>query len=306
MESKPARRSNVGHVEMRHVVQGSIVRDYRLYRPTTVSRRPGVVILLHGATGSGEEMARLTGFDRQSDRIGWIAAYLDAHNPGPNGGWDAHACCAQPGVDDLAFVRRVIDIITTEEAVDPARVSIAGFSRGGMMAYRLGCELADRVSAIAVVAGNMADRFGSVAGVRCWPSRPVSVLVVHGTGDRNVPAEGGPGPDELRYFSERPDLGVGVEDVIHYAPLEQVLRHWRQVNNCSVVEALVDAPPVTTRRWDGPAGVCVESWLIAGGTHTWPGPSHPSGSADASLDASRIIADFFLNHPRAASSGGPI
>jgi poly(3-hydroxybutyrate) depolymerase len=72
-----------GTAEVVRVHQGVLDRHARIYRPATPSRRPGLVILLHGAVGSGEQMARLTNFDAQADRLGWIAAYPDAHNPGP-------------------------------------------------------------------------------------------------------------------------------------------------------------------------------------------------------------------------------
>ena len=36
--------------------------------------------------------------------------------------------------------------------VDPARIAATGLSNGGFMAYRIGCDLADRVAAIAPVA----------------------------------------------------------------------------------------------------------------------------------------------------------
>jgi polyhydroxybutyrate depolymerase len=287
-----------GTAEVVRVHQGVLDRHARIYRPATPSRRPGLVILLHGAVGSGEQMARLTNFDAQADRLGWIAAYPDAHNPGPIGGWDAHACCAQAGVNDVEFIRHVIDATTRSDAVDPSRVYIAGFSRGGMMAYRLGCELADRVAAIAAVAGNMSDRHGNIDAVRCRPAALVSLLAIHGTEDRNVPIEGGAGPDELAYFKERPGLRVSEDDLTTYASLSDVVAFWRRVNHCSDTEEIERSPLSATGRWRGPDGVCVEVLRIAGGTHVWPGPSHSQGSPDACVDASEVIADFFVRHPR--------
>ena len=287
-----------GTAQVVRVHQGVLDRHARIYRPATTSHRPGLVILLHGAVGSGEQMARLTNFDAQADRLGWIAAYPDAHNPGPIGGWDAHACCAQAGVNDVEFIRHVIDATTRSDAVDPSRVYIAGFSRGGMMAYRLGCELADRVAAIAAVAGNMSDRHGNIDAVGCRPAALVSLLAIHGTEDRNVPIEGGAGPDELAYFKERPGLRVSEGDLTTYASLSDVVAFWRRVNHCSDTEEIERSPLSATGRWRGPDGVCVEVLRIAGGTHVWPGPSHSQGSPDACVDASEVIAHFFVRHPR--------
>jgi len=287
-----------GAAEVLRLQQAHLVRTSRIYRPAALSQAPGLVILLHGAVGSGEEMAQLTGFDAHVDRLGWIAAYPDAHNPGPNGGWGAHACCAQPGVDDVAFIRDLIDAVTTSYAIDRLHVYVAGFSRGGMMAYRLGCELADRVAAIAVVAGNMSDRHGSIDALRCRPVAPVSLLAIHGTEDRNVPLAGGVGPDEMAYFNEHPELKVVEDDLISYAPLTDVVAHWRRVNRCTETETLESSTSSTIQRWRGPGGVSVELLSIIGGTHVWPGPAQSSGSPDASVEASELIADFFIRHPR--------
>src|SRR5208282_5865388 len=55
--------------------------------------------------------------------------------------------------------------------------------------YRLACELADRVAAIAPVEG--------AQDLECRPSAPVSVLVFHGTADLLVPYNGGTTPFQL-------------------------------------------------------------------------------------------------------------
>ncbi|TME53086.1 MAG: polyhydroxybutyrate depolymerase, partial [Chloroflexi bacterium] len=55
-----------------------ITRTCRVHRPVRLSSRPGLVVLLHGAVGSGAEFAEDTGFDGEADRLGWVAAYPDA------------------------------------------------------------------------------------------------------------------------------------------------------------------------------------------------------------------------------------
>ncbi len=71
-----------------------------------------------------------------------------------------------------------------EGSVDPGRVFVTGVSNGAMLAYRYACEEAERVQAIASVAG-------SVTVEDCRPSRPVSVLELRGSADPLVPFEGG-------------------------------------------------------------------------------------------------------------------
>jgi poly(3-hydroxybutyrate) depolymerase len=63
-------------------------------------------------------------------------------------------------------------------------VWVVGHSNGGMMAYRLACELSTRVTAIGVAAGALVID-------TCAPVRPVSALHVHGELDTVVPLTGG-------------------------------------------------------------------------------------------------------------------
>lgn len=153
--------------------QHSIVRTSRVYRPSRRSASSRLALVLRGAIGSAEEIAGVTCFDQQAERLNWVVAYPEAHNQGVMGGWDTYACCRQPGVDDVGFIAALIDELARSDGIDPERVCVAGFSRGGMMAYRLGCELADRLVAIAAVAGNMAsERVASrSAGVPAGRSR---------------------------------------------------------------------------------------------------------------------------------------
>lgn len=270
-------------VTTRAIRHGGLDRSYRLFHPAKPQARPGLVFLLHGAIGTGAEMARLSRFDDQAEKLGWIAVYPDAHQPGPSGGWSTFG--TPWPIDDVGFVSAILEDVASLEELDERRVFAAGFSRGGMLAHRLGYELGHKIAAIASVAGNAGDMRGQLPPPLRSPSLPVSVLVMHGTNDRNVPIEGGVSPD----YPEQ----------IAYAPLSDVLRWWRDLNGCSTPEAVRREGPATVRAWQCPGEIAVELWVIEGGTHAWPGPHCPGGSSDRSVDASRTIADFFFSHPRA-------
>jgi len=255
-------------VQRLDVKHAGVTRTCRIYRPEHLAAPTGLVVMLHPATGSGEEFARLTGFDQQAQRLGWVAAYPDAWNPGPSGGWDTYACCPNE-YDDVGFIADLIARIVGDQSLDPSRVFVAGFSRGGMMAHRVGCELSLHVAGIAAVAGNMADPSGSTEAVPCGPGRPVAVLIIHGSDDRNVPIEGGASPD---YPEQLP-----------YAPLSDVVSRWRAENQCTETAPVRQEGNVAIRRWNGDAPV--ELRLVIGGGHEWfPG-------------AGETIADFFAANP---------
>jgi polyhydroxybutyrate depolymerase len=270
---------------------GQLTRTFRLYRPAGMGRRPGLVFVLHGTVGSGIDAEGFTSFNRCADRLKWIVAYPDAHNPGIGGGWRTFATDAQStSVDDVAFAAAIVRRLESEDGVDPDRIYVAGWSRGAMMAHRLGCELSEMLAGIATVAGNLATPSGSIVDIPRKPSKPVPVMVVHGTSDRVVPIEGGPSPKYPQFNS--------------YAPLSDVLSAWRSWNECNSREVVSESGPVTIRTWRSDSGCTVELRLITGGTHTWPGPPrHSPPDPDGYLDASNVIADFFAVHPRMRTEG---
>jgi polyhydroxybutyrate depolymerase len=275
-------RQATGHVTIESLPEGGMSRHFRVFRPASALKHPGLVIVLHGADGSGLQIERQSGFDGQADRLGWIAVYPDGYADG----WNPFGCCHHPGVDDVAFVADIIDHLVTTDAVDPYRVYVTGISRGGMMSYRLACELSSRLAAIAPVAGNMADATGNASNVDCRPDRPVSVLAIHGSDDPEIPIGGG-------------RSRVVVEEV-SYAPLADVITRWRQLDACASFSAVAVEGPVTRTTWGCDQHAEITEFVISGAGHTWPGAPivNPPWGPAATFDASRAIADFFAAHPR--------
>ena len=58
-------------------------------------------------------------------------------------------------VNDLAFLKTMIELVSKRYATDPKKVFVTGFSNGGSMAFRAGVELSEFLSAIAPVAGRL-------------------------------------------------------------------------------------------------------------------------------------------------------
>ncbi|HYW24821.1 MAG TPA: PHB depolymerase family esterase [Terriglobales bacterium] len=284
LDGPTAWRQLNGRVALNTLRQGALTRSYRVYRPAALPSRPGLVVVLHGADGSGQQVERQSGFDAQADRLGWIAVYPD----GVEDGWEPFGCCHHAGADDVAFIAQVVDGLERSDGVDPGRVYVTGISRGGMMAYRLACELSSRVAAIAPIEGNMADSAGSAGAVPCRPDRPVSVLAIHGSDDLEIPIDGG-----------RSKLNL---EEVSYAPLTDVIADWRRLDACGTGDSVTDSGPSTTTEWRCEDASVVETLVIHGGGHTWPGaplanlPWSPGGM----VDASGVVADFFAAHPRGA------
>ena len=171
-------------------------RSYLVHIPKSYdgSKAWPVVLAFHGAGNNGAMMVPYSGLNDKADEAGFIAVY-------PNGTgrvrtfltWNAGNCCgfaSQNKVDDVALVRALLDDLGTVVRVDPKRIYATGMSNGGMMAYRLGSELSDRIAAIAPVAGSMGAK-------TCSPLRPVPVIAFHGTDDDFVPFKGAKGEKSI-------------------------------------------------------------------------------------------------------------
>ena len=142
-----------------------------------------------------------------------------ASPPGTLDVWNAGNCCElaaeiNTNVDDVGFVRAMIDTITQQVCVDPKRIFATGFSNGGMLAHRLACELSDKIAAIAAVSGGIGDvdlrQDAGGDAVPVQPGRQVPVLHIHGTQDACYPFDGGWGPLSLVTFELGPGDGAGV------------------------------------------------------------------------------------------------
>ncbi len=74
--------------------------------------------------------------------------------------WNATAACCNfygSTVDDSTYLTEVIAAVSARYSVDPARVYLAGHSNGAFMSFRMACEHADLIAAIAVLNGAMVN-----------------------------------------------------------------------------------------------------------------------------------------------------
>jgi polyhydroxybutyrate depolymerase len=137
------------------------------------SRAP-LWVLLHGWREAPATMEARVEAGLLAAREGVIVALP----PGRDANWHAGA---QPGEEvaespDIVFLAGMLDRLVEQYPIDPQRIYVGGFSIGAVMTDRIGCQLADRVSAIVVVSGGPWS-------TECDPVRPVSVLIMHGSAD---------------------------------------------------------------------------------------------------------------------------
>jgi len=251
------------------------------------------VLVFHGGGGNAQQMRRMTDMNTTADKHGFIAVYPQG-NPSRIEAmrtWNAGNCCGaaqRTDADDVAYVGALLDDLIATHTIDTRRIYATGMSNGGMLSHRLAAELADRIAAVAPVAGTLGME--TIA-----PSRPVPVLHIHGTKDDFVNFEGGSGHSSIT----RTD----------FRSVASTLKAWRKVNHCTdeaVEEKLPDSADdgmtATRTTWkpaDDSKGAEVVLITIHGGGHTWPG--HPVrfrklGETTMDFDANEVMWQFFKRH----------
>jgi polyhydroxybutyrate depolymerase len=215
-------------------------------------------------------METSTGLSRLSDREGFLVAYPSAY--GSRARWNIAGTSGAP--DDVAFIRQLLDDLARRACVDPRRVFATGVSNGGGMVARLGCDLSDRLAAVAPVAG------GYSTLPPCLPARPVSVLEIHGGADPVVPYTGrGPA---------------------HEGGVREFIENWVARDRCPR-KPVRDVPAMRVRRADWSpcerrTGVAHIKMLDGG--HAWPGGAAliEQRNGRAVLSATQQVWRFFAAH----------
>ena len=170
-------------------INGMQPRTYYLRIPAQYSAATSVPLLLalHSRTMSAKTILTDSQILSSAESLNFIVAGLNGAVHESASSWNAGKCCTNATTyeeNDLLFASTVIDFVTSKYSIDKSRVWVMGHSNGGMMAYRLACDLSEKVTAIAVVTGALVDD-------SCTPTKPVSTLHIHGNLDPTVPFHGG-------------------------------------------------------------------------------------------------------------------
>jgi polyhydroxybutyrate depolymerase len=183
-------RTNDFKPNLRYInVEGMQERSYFFHVPTSYQPGQPVPLLLafHSRTTDGGEILRTSKFLEWAAAMNFIVASVNASSHSNVTSWNAGNCCS-PSTDasenDVLLVSAIIEAVKMNYSIDSERVWAAGHSNGGMMAYRLACDLSDKITAIAVVTGSMVTP-------SCSPAKSVSVIHLHGDLDPTVPIQGG-------------------------------------------------------------------------------------------------------------------
>lgn len=245
-----------------------------------------LVVALHGRGGQGKSQESLTHMTDIADREGFVIAYPDGHRRSWHDARDKGPA-AEDGVDDVAFISALIDHFVAHHSVDPKRVFVTGTSNGGIMTYRVACELADKIAAAGPVIGLMPD----MPSYECKPSRPVPMMIFAGNDDPLIPYEGGDvfGDERGKVMSAHATRAK-----------------WAELNGCEGADVQQTIDPNAddgTRVQEMRHSHCKDGsqvvlFTVEGGGHTWPNgeqylPEAVIGKTTRDIDASEQLWAFF-------------
>jgi len=233
-----------------------------------------LVLGFHGNGGRAEDFGTYSGFSDLAEREGFIAVFPQGMGDIPT--WDTWG---EPENADVQFARDLIRLVAARCSIDRSRIFAVGHSRGGGMADRLACNLADEIAAI-----------GSVSGYYeslnyCSPTRPVAVVAFHGTADSVIPYDGIGNTSEVRsaYFT------IGT-------PIPAWAAAWASRNGCGATSGeILREGSLSGQAWTGcRSGGDVVLYTIQGGGHSWP---ESVGSSTGASSVAAMIWEFLAAHP---------
>jgi len=255
------------------------MREYRVYVPEIYDGTEPVALLfnLHGYGSNNIQQESYGDFRPVADTAGFVIVHpMGLTDDLGTTHWN---CFGTSSVDDVGFLSQLIDTIYSQYNIDGGRIYSTGMSNGGFMSYKLACLLSGRITAVASVTGSITN-----AEIEdCITNHPMPVMQIHGTADATVPYDGN----------------------IFFMPVEDVVDHWVDFNECNPDPIVTEVPDIdatdgcTATHYVYEGGLLestVEFYKIDGGEHTWPGSAFETGVTNQDFNASAEIWRFFSKY----------
>ena len=157
-------------------------------------------------------------------------------------GWNGGVCCLfnqSTIVDDVQFARTALQLVQAAANIDKQRVYTTGWSNGGFMSERLGCEAADIFAGVAADASAVGILPGGKAGLascdRSFGTSAINYLHFHGTADSVVSWTGStanpyPGAlEDVARWNSRLDCGAELHQTYNDGTFSNLV--WPQCRN---------------------------------------------------------------------------
>ena len=255
---------------------------------------PPLVLLFHGAGGSGGGFLDRSGWADKARSDGFVAVAPSGLCKNPDQSpdfltnprvWNVGPGLFQGERQSINDQRFVLDLtVRVIEAfhADPQRVYLVGHSNGASFCYRLAAAFPERWAAVAGVAGPLYPTLGKLR-------HPVPTYCFFGTEDPLLPMGGG-----------RAETPWGARDS---RPLSEMLQNWGQaLGYKGAFETLSEDEFQRTERY----GPNLRVTYLKGHGHNYPAPTQPLvdprfGPVKTDVAVNDLIWDFFKTRSVAPS-----
>jgi polyhydroxybutyrate depolymerase len=271
------------------LMHDGLKREFMVHVPKSyaTSKKLALVLALHGGGGGMKYQANDEnyGLITASERDGYIVVFPNGYSKNRQGlfaTWNAGECCGDArdkNIDDVGFLKAVIEQVQRNASIDRQRIYSIGMSNGGLMSYRLACEIPDIIRGIMPVAGTDNTKV-------CTPKKAVAVLHVHALNDDHVLYNGGAGktfrdPSKVNEFTSVP----------------ATISKWVALNHANpTAERVLSVPGAHCDLYKaGPGGAPVKLCVTETGMHSWPGgtKSRADEPPSQAIDANKMMWAFF-------------
>lgn len=264
-------------------------RFYLLHIPASYKETEptALIVALHGGGGNMNHMAEDKNYKliSKSEQAGFIVVFPNGtskFNSGKFSTWNAGNCCGYARdnkIDDVGFIKEMINRIKNQVSIDQNKIFATGMSNGGMMSYRLACEMSDTFKAIAPVAG-------TDGVVDCKPKDTISVLHIHAKNDDHVLFTGGAGKNAS-------DKAL----ISNFVSVPKTIEKWLSLNACNKnPRRVLDLKGAYCDLYSECKNQTkVKLCVTDTGAHSWPGGEKTRGSEPTSkaISANDVMWEFF-------------
>ncbi len=237
----------------RTLSHNGITREYILYVPDSRDETSEVPLMLnfHGFGQTADQYLKFADMRSLADTENFILVYPQGTLLDGDPHWNAglKSDTNKSNADDFGFVEALINEISSNYKIDPARVYSCGYSNGAFFTYALACYHSDKIAAIGSVAGTMMEETYN----NCNPSHPTAMINIHGTSDAYVPYGG---------------WNEGLKSI------DDVLAYWTGFNNTSATLTVnrMNDGVITIEHdsyTDGDNNTSVDHYKVIDGGHVW-------------------------------------
>jgi polyhydroxybutyrate depolymerase len=266
-------------------------RYYILHIPKIYKKtKPApLVVAMHGGTGNMKVQSqdKFYGLISKSEKAGTLIVFPNGYSQLRSGAlatWNSGECCGDARdtkSDDVGFIKAMLEKLKKQVSVKDDQVFAIGMSNGGMMAYRLACEIPEFFKGIASVTGT--DNT-----ISCSPKKAVRILHIHAKDDPNVLFNGGAGKNAFKDKSK----------INNFKSVPSTIAKWRGLYSCSPeAKQTLKTKKAACELYQGcQDGTKVQLCVTEDGGHSWPGGlKSPTGKAQSSkaIVANDVIWTFF-------------